>query len=462
MCENSIKKVFFLRVIKIGILILSLWGIYRILDFVVTDDTYSMTRITFHEFYKMEKIDSIYVGASHTFKGINAKQLSENLNQEVFTLSTSSQNVSGSYYILKEATEQYDLENIYLEISPAVMKNERKEGTTRVYIISDYLENPWIKIQYLINVLEEDQLPNAFLTVKRNLNIMNFDSSVWNIPLKKDENYRTYQWIGDGYQYLGRGSWTDDQKLSENLLTAWDDAGFDNVGVSEIGQEQIDYLQKIIALCKEKDIRLTLYVMPYSEVWLYHNKNYMEFTKFFEDLAMENNLGWFDLNCVKSEYLLLTNDDFMDYDHLNFNGNKKTTEFLSEYYSNLDQDYFWDSLEQKKAEEQTVPHIIALEYCMRCRSADGEELEKLEQEGDYLEYEISVIESGIGDLEYLVYYCYGEDENKSIKGENILYAYGEGNSIRFVVPYELRNTAFAIEIFDRVTGEKLYRVVKER
>lgn len=460
MRKKKIKKICLLRSLKVVFLLGCIFSIYRVLDYVVTDDIAYMTRITFHDFYEMDKIDTVFLGASHTFQGINVEQLTEELGKEVFTVSTSLQDMISSYYLIKEVVGKYAPSEIYLEVSPAIMNVDREPAATSTYIISDYLYNPLLKVQYLLEEFGDKELVSAFFRVKRNLNVLNLDSSIWDISSRKNQSYKNYQTDDYSSQYLGRGSWSQEGKLSDALLVYTASANFDNVGVSEINQKSVEYLQKIVELCQTNGIRLTLYAMPYSEIYLQYNENYMEFMHYFQDFAKENDLGWFDLNLVKSEYLLLSNADFRDLDHLNFDGNEKATNFLVTYLSNPKPDYFWDSLEQKELEEQIEPHIIALEYEVMYCSAEGEKLELLEQESDYLKYEVAAIESGISDFSYEVYYCYGEDENKSIKGESILYEYGEQGSICFTVPYESRDTAFAIEIFDVATGKSIYRVIK--
>lgn len=447
--------------VKLGILCLSLLGIYCVLDYIFTDDTSYMTRITFHDFYEMKEVNTVYVGASHTFMGINAEQLTEELGKEVFTLSTSAQNVIDSYYLVKEASRKYHLKEVYLEISPNVMNEHVGKEAIYTYIISDYLRNPLLKIQYLMDTFDEEELIPAVLRVRRNLNVLNWDSAIWYTPYKKElVTYKNYETDNYQIQYLGHGSWNDEVCKWKDIPFV-DEANVElmDVSVSEIDQKQLEYLLKIVDFCKEKDIKLTLYTMPYAEFMLYHNENYTEFVTYFQNMADEYDLGWIDLNLVRSEYLSLTSADFRDSNHLNLSGNKKTTDFLVKYLRDPKPDYFWESLEQK--EEQAEPHIVALKYSMACYNAIGEAVDGIEKDGDYLEYEVSVMANGISELSYEIYYCYGEDDNKNVNGEKIMCGYGEDGSIQFAIPYVLRDTAFAIEIFDAITGESLHRVVKD-
>ncbi|MBQ5757072.1 MAG: hypothetical protein IIV93_01000, partial [Clostridia bacterium] len=61
--------------------------IYFSLDYIVSDDTRSLSRVTIHDFYGQEPIDILFIGTSHTLYSLDSNQLTEELNQSVFDLS---------------------------------------------------------------------------------------------------------------------------------------------------------------------------------------------------------------------------------------------------------------------------------------------------------------------------------------------------------------------------------------
>lgn len=235
---------------------------------------------------------------------------------------------------------------------------------------------------------------------------------------------------------------------------------FDNVGREDLNPDVLALLSEIIGLCKEKDVHLTLYMLPYPEIYLYKYTDYDDFSSYFADLARERNLGWFDLNLVKNEYLNLKNEDFADNDHLNSDGNYKTTNFLARYLQNPGEYYFWNSLEEKNKEEKSDAHILAVEYEMETYDSIGENIEYWTQEGDYRIYTLSILSEDVKGVEYQVYHCYGLDEDKSIKGELIACKPIAQDVVSFIVPYEDRGNTIAIEVMDAETKEMLYRFVE--
>ena len=80
--------------------------LYKGFDYLISDDTESQTRVSFHDYYKEDKIDYLFIGPSHTNHEINAVRLSQELDQNVFNLSTSSQDFIGAYYLVREAIKE--------------------------------------------------------------------------------------------------------------------------------------------------------------------------------------------------------------------------------------------------------------------------------------------------------------------------------------------------------------------
>lgn len=457
------KKIYFYRILKGCFLLGLMLLVYKGLDYIVVDDTEYSTRITFHDFYEMEDVDNLLIGPSHVFRGLDAEQLSNEVGEEFFCLSTSSQKMIGSYYVLKEALEEYDLKKVYLELSPAVMGEVNEPESTSTYIITDYLENFPNKVEYLLDRFSEDELVSAFSPLKRQYNVLeSTDFLPWSNLGIKDENYYAYIPTEEnftGLTYLGRGSWGKIPDKNGNLFVQNTNTQFDNVSVDNIGGESAEYLEKIVTLCKENDIELSLFVMPFSELYLRKFTNYDEFSSWIENYAEENGINAFDLNLVKGEYLSLAVDDFFDPDHLNNNGNEKATSFLSRYIKNPSKEYFYETIDEKRKMEPLSPQIVTLEYEMQYFTEQGEQIYVPEKETDIVRFIVTPMVEGIEAIDYSVYYCYGQDEDKSVHGEDIAFTRLEGDVIAIDIPYINYTDSFAIEVFDKSTNESIYRVV---
>lgn len=67
-----------------------------------------------HELYNQDKIDILFVGASHCNRSINYKIIEEKTGKKIFFACSVGQRPDGSLALIKEAIKLYDIEEIYL------------------------------------------------------------------------------------------------------------------------------------------------------------------------------------------------------------------------------------------------------------------------------------------------------------------------------------------------------------
>ncbi len=97
----------------------------------------------------------------------------------------------------------------------------------------------------------------------------------------------------------------------------------------EIQERPLYYLNKIVELCKKKDIQLILYSSPSPICWTY--KKYNAAAAFAE----KNNLQYIDLNIRISDVGIDWSKDTRDKgNHINYYGSQKVTKFIGQYLYN--------------------------------------------------------------------------------------------------------------------------------
>ena len=85
-------------ILKLFIILL----IARAINWTFFDSVNSYTRIMLHEMYHYNgNIDTLIVGGSEVFKAYDAKKASELMKQNVFNVGSASQQLGGSYAIIK-------------------------------------------------------------------------------------------------------------------------------------------------------------------------------------------------------------------------------------------------------------------------------------------------------------------------------------------------------------------------
>lgn len=449
------RKIYLLRILKCVLFVGIMMVIYQKLDYVVTDDTESLTRITLHDFYEEDHIDTIFIGASHVFRGMDVNILSEELGEEVFCLSTSSQDVLGSYTLLKEAISRYDIKNVYFELSPAKFAWEEVPGT-RTYIITDYLKNMALKTELILKEFQADEYLISFSTLRRNFNILEPLADFSEIMRSKDSVYEAYETPVERYvlDYKGRGNWVLDTQLdADGILVSDSSASFDNVGVEEIESDALEYLRKMIALCERNQIKFTAFMMPYPDIYLKQYSNYEEFTQYMKLYVQEQGGGWIDLNLVKPEYLDLVDSDFLDLDHLNAVGGEKASKFMAEYMRNSSGEYFLSSLEEHFGDDKRV---FGMTYSLQYETEHGI-LDQYE-EAEEVQNIIVTIRPVVQEYKELSWRLFETDEDE-LENRIIVKELEPENDNSFKIPFEDGKKIFEVQLYDDETDEMIYKAL---
>lgn len=95
-----------------------------------------------------------------------------------------------------------------------------------------------------------------------------------------------------------------------------------------IDEQPLLYLNKIVNLCRDKDIQLILYSAPSPKCWSYAKHNAAA------DFANEKQLTYIDLNLdIDTLGIDWAKDSRDDGDHLNYFGAKKVSDYMGKFLS---------------------------------------------------------------------------------------------------------------------------------
>lgn len=256
-----------------------------------------------------ENVQTLILGSSHTYFGINPEKFSK----KTFSLANTSQNYEYDYYLLNQYIEQCTkLESIIIPVSYFSLFSSRFEDR----------EEWWYAINYKIYM---------------DCNIHS-DFSRYNFELAHPSVYRG-KMISIfspsttlGFTDYGMGTtYSIDKKLN-----TWEDS---EAAISRhtaknlsLMDKNLDWLHKIIEVCKEKEITLTLITTPTWHTY-YNNINKIQLSKTFEIIDSIQKEHPF----VKYYNFLSDNrfvaDDFYDCDHLSNIGADKFSKILNELLS---------------------------------------------------------------------------------------------------------------------------------
>ncbi|SHO48376.1 hypothetical protein [Anaerocolumna xylanovorans] len=98
--------------------------------------------------------------------------------------------------------------------------------------------------------------------------------------------------------------------------------------IEPIDAQPLFYLNKIVDLCKERNIQLILYSAPTPLCWTYEKHNAAD------SFASKNNLTYIDLNLHAEKLKIDWARDTRDKgNHMNYYGAKKVTDYIGDYLS---------------------------------------------------------------------------------------------------------------------------------
>ena len=128
-----------------------------------------------------------------------------------------------------------------------------------------------------------------------------------------------------------------------------------------IKSTQVEYLNKIINLCKENKIELVFFSAPSPKNWTYDQHNTIL------NIAKKNNYAYLDFNTNNYVNIDWNKDTYDKGDHLNYFGATKISSFIADYLKNntclkdsISKDYLWDKayITYHKMISNTAPQVI--------------------------------------------------------------------------------------------------------
>ncbi len=323
-----------------------------------------------------ENIDNLFLGASHTFCGVNADELNELTGEVNFDLSSYLLKVDDNYYSLLQASEDNDLSHVYLDVSFELfcmkllwaskdpLDFEMGHGN---YSIGNLDFMPWSKsrISYIKYLSDYISLPELlFPGIRIRDDIYTPDKVISTISEKLSSEYLNYEMKeGDGYvsnygYYYTEDIWTtaDRNVCVEDII----------LGENPMGPNAESYLRECISYCKDNDIEITLYCSPIAPEVIDGAMGYDYYHEQVQTIAEEYGIEFYDFNLVNHEYLPLDEmEGYKDSIHLNATGAKLFTDLFYETVLEKTLDYddvFLDTWSETKETMEPILHGIYYYY----------------------------------------------------------------------------------------------------
>ena len=250
--------------------------------------------------------DTVFIGSSHQYCSVDANLLNREYGAHSILLTSSMQNLKLSFFAVLEAIELQHPRTVVLEMMQAV--NETDDAI------------PYSKIAFLSN------MPNWSRTKAAAVKAMGDPPYEYYYPLTLlhsnwpnliPEDFILPPRLPAGmcyHNYIDRVF-----PLEKTALLSPEEK-------APMPEPSRYWMDQILALCRENDIRLILYTAP----WLAPEEDQAVYNG-IADYAREHDLAYYNLIPCMEEIGIDPACDFGDKEHLNLQGQEKVTRWLAEH-----------------------------------------------------------------------------------------------------------------------------------
>ncbi len=314
-----------LKKLKILLFVLVFVLTIPLINYFVLDTGHSYTRIMFHELYNQENLDTLFIGASRTYRYYDTELYDSIVGSKSFNAGTSAQLLDASYYILLDVAEKHNLKTVYLDFPMNLVSSDYSDQSElSSYIVFDYMRFSKHKLNYFFDITGRiDALPLLFPASRSTVSLSNIKE---NLSIKRTAAYKNYEYDFVTYEneaYIGNG-FVYSYDIAKNF-----DGDVTFYSEHPISKDALNYLDLIVAFCKENNITLVLTDGPLPEETL-KKFDYRSYASALAKYADENEIEFWEFNSVNEDFMTFSPDEFSDHEHLNGKGATHFTEKFSE------------------------------------------------------------------------------------------------------------------------------------
>jgi hypothetical protein len=261
----------------------------------------------YNDFYNTppNTIDWVFIGSSHTYCTFDPANF-DRLGVSSFQLGQPRQLIDSTYYTLLEILNYQQPVVAVLDIYWYVLETDFDREQIETFL--NIIRNEALKAQY--------RQAMAPLYEARGLEFVTYTYA----PSYTEGEY----YKGRGYVYLD-ATMTEEAyhaiaAREPHVMTDW-----------QPHARQHDYLEKIIALCEEHNIRLIFVTAPVSNVYFSLITDYEVFHGYVADLAQKHDIPYLDFMVVNQQIGLFDDHHFFDAGHLNGRAVKMANDYFIEW-----------------------------------------------------------------------------------------------------------------------------------
>lgn len=318
---------------------LFLFLLNRIYDIFSWKDTAGNYTSSMEVFYDLDDnmVDVLFLGSSHCYCSVIPAQLWEDYGMASFNMAISGQDLAGSYYNLKEALKTQDLKVVCVDLYGCTFHGYLIEGNLYRNTLSRKLTPTYFEA--VNSMVETDNKSDFYLR--------------WPIIHTRYKELKKQDFVEERPAYLGYASgFVTNGVVKEEYAY---------VEPKPFGEEEQEWLLKIIELAQENDVELVFFLAPYQA-----SLEAQEYYAYAKEMIAEYDIPVLDMVELSEAMGINWGRDFIDYGHTNHFGAQKVTDYLGKFLKvNYDlPDYrgderyaLWD-LDLKTRQHEMINHQL--------------------------------------------------------------------------------------------------------
>lgn len=273
-------------------------------------------------------IDALVVGASGVGKGYSPIEVWNKYGITSYNFGTSQQPISFAYYLIKESLNYQSIKAVVLDMDYAFANEDTPEGEYRK--LFDSMKLGKVKIEAIndekLKIQEKDKLSYIFPLLRFHTRFKDIKKIDFKYSLNdKDKNF----------SYKGMAVSVDVNPYIDNEKYMEEKTGEEPV----ISDENLYYINEIIKLCKDRNIKLIFITIPTATSGPVGNQVLdwsLDKSRQIEKLANKSEIEFIDFNLpqIQEKIEFDWSKDSSDFgNHLNVYGAEKVSNYIGQVLS---------------------------------------------------------------------------------------------------------------------------------
>lgn len=261
-------------------------------------------------------LDYLVCGASHAYRAFNPAVMDPILGAEGYNISGALMTMGGRYELFTEELGRNPVKTLILELSYNTMtRNRAAEGTEGDLYVMARLSGFFRRVRFFFGGFRVSEYPDVYYKF-----VSEGIDAVRDLIRGKQAEHS-----GRSRGYMPTGESVTE--LETDYAALWHGKHLSQT----MDPYNLDYLNRILTLCRERGIRVILVTTPLADAYLCQYDNFQYFYEWYTELAAQWELTYYDFNLLKEKSALFPDRTFyFDHLHLNDAGAEKYSKVFAE------------------------------------------------------------------------------------------------------------------------------------